>query len=505
MKFIQNNRTYIKNLSLGSKLIIAFSFLLTAICLFIYIYFPAKFEKQAMMHISQMAESISNISAYSIAPGLYFKDYQEINLLLRDIKKNKNFEYLVIHDTSNIPVVYENLNKAKNVNYTVLEDKDFLSGEGLIYKSSTVVRHNDAIIGTLYLGISTVDVRKSIYESRRSIAIYSIILFILGIGFVIGISTILTKPIKNLTKTFEIISEGDLSHRAIVNSKDEIGDLSNSFNLMVEKLEKAHYSLTYEIQVRKETEEELINAKEELSKSLEIEKNLNDLKSRFVSMVSHEYRTPLTVILTSTYLMEKFFQLQLKPEFSRQLVIVQNSVKNMVQLLDDILFLGKSDAGKLKVSLKSLDIIETIEDLVRQSEVLDKNNHEIIFQKTNESCFINSDENLLRQIFTNLISNAIKYSPKGSSVKINLEMQPEKVLFTIIDNGIGIPEDEKEFLFDSFFRARNVHEISGTGLGLSIVYRCVNALSGEITADSKENVGTIFVVEIPMNINQDNQ
>lgn len=488
-----------KNMSIRSKLIIAFTFLLVGICIFIFIYFPSKFEEQSIKHISDLAESISMITAYSIEPSLFFMDEKDIGKVIQNTKQNKNIEYIVLLNTKEETVICENCSKAREVDFLKVGGTNSFSSDGMIYKYYTPVNHENVQIGKLYLGLSTREVIESINESRASIAISSIILFIIGIIFIIGISNILAKPITRLSKTIELISEGDLSQRAIINSKDEIGLLAHTFDIMVDKLEEAYQELKQEIIIRKETELELINAKEEISLSLEIEKKLNDLKTRFVSMVSHEYRTPLTIILSSTYLLDIFYKKQLTSDFNKQLSIIQDTVDNLVKLLDDILIISRSDAGKLKVESKPLNIVSLIDGIILQTSVIDKNKHKFTFNYDNDNLIINSDEYLMQQIINNLISNALKYSPKDSFVKMNLEDNQEKIILTINDDGIGIPNEDQVNLFDSFFRAKNTTGISGTGLGLAIVKRYVDALGGKISFQSNVNQGTTFHVEIPKN------
>lgn len=262
------------------------------------------------------------------------------------------------------------------------------------------------------------------------------------------------------------------------------------------QLEVALTDLKSEITVRQKAEEELQAAKEEVTKALEQEKELNTLKTRFISMISHEYRTPLTVILTSTYLIEQFYQGPNQLQFNKFLDKIRSSVKSMTQLLQDVLTIGKSDAGKTTLQINRFRAVDLCKDIIEECQVIDNNAHTFELNFVDKTIELESDEKQLKHIISNLVLNAAKYSPNAKTVKINLIEQNGKVTFQVVDEGIGIPEADQEHLFEAFYRAGNVGAISGTGLGLAIVKKCVDLLNGEITFKSISKVGTTFNVTI---------
>ncbi|MBC7621308.1 MAG: HAMP domain-containing histidine kinase, partial [Candidatus Saccharibacteria bacterium] len=231
--------------------------------------------------------------------------------------------------------------------------------------------------------------------------------------------------------------------------------------------------------------------------ALEKEKELNELRSRFVSMTSHEFRTPLATILSSAELL-KYYGDRL-PESEKLDVIqtIENSVHRMTRMLDRVLLLGKVDAQMLQFEPTSLDLIPLCQSLVRDA----------VAQFPNGKCVVEAklaadlpkaqyDEKLLRHIFSNLLSNAIKYSPNGGMVDFDVRHDGSKTIFTVSDQGIGIPAEEISHLFESFHRASNVGDIQGTGLGLAIVKNSVDLHGGDITVHSTVNQGTQFVVRL---------
>jgi len=241
-------------------------------------------------------------------------------------------------------------------------------------------------------------------------------------------------------------------------------------------------------------------------KALEKEKELNQLKSYFVSMVSHEFRNPLTALqLTSEIILTSGDQLT--PE-KKQIYIkrMESTIQNMCQLLDEIMLLGKVDTGNFDIKLENINFQEFCEQLINSLSFSDDNKHPINLSCHAVSNFLRLDPNLLRHICTNLISNALKYSTVGNEVNVVVDYLEDdgKLIFSVSDRGIGIPEAEQSRLFNTFSRCSNVGKIQGTGLGLAIVKRCVDLWGGEIQVESQVGNGTKFTVTLPVGSISDN-
>ncbi len=231
----------------------------------------------------------------------------------------------------------------------------------------------------------------------------------------------------------------------------------------------------------------------ELTKILEREKELNEMKSRFVSMASHEFRTPLTAILSSVSLIALYQSDEQIEKRNTHIARIKSSVYNLVEILNDFLSLDKLEQGKLEISKElfdlsdfSNDIAEEVKGMLKQGQQihLAHNGHNEVF----------TDKKILRNIFLNLLSNAIKYSEEQKDIHFCTEVSSNTVSIAVKDNGIGIPEEEQKNLFNEFFRAQNVSDIQGTGLGLKIVQKYVELLNGTISFESKLNQGTTFTV-----------
>lgn len=239
-------------------------------------------------------------------------------------------------------------------------------------------------------------------------------------------------------------------------------------------------------------------AEADVRATLEKEKELSFLKSRFISMTSHEFRTPLATIFSSAELLEHYSHKWSEERKLNHIQRIQASVKHMTRLLNDVLLIGKAEAGKLEFNPTKIDIVQFCRDLVEEIEFT-ASTHTIAFGAEYKITTAYMDEKLLRQILTNLLSNAIKYSPEGDSVNFDLICEQKEAIFRIQDRGIGIPAVDRDQLFNSFHRASNVGTISGTGLGLAIVKRSVDLHGGKITLESEVEVGTTFIVTLPLN------
>lgn len=265
-----------------------------------------------------------------------------------------------------------------------------------------------------------------------------------------------------------------------------------------EKLREYALHLEDEVEKRtqwlKNTVEALQEAKAEVSLSLEKEKELGQLKSRFVSMASHEFRTPLSAIQLSASLVEKYAQPFDNPNIAKHVKKIKNAVGNLTTILNDFLSLEKLEAGKVEPAFESFDLVKLSEEITEEMQMVAKENQNIIYQHTGTAGNVSLDANLLKNCILNLVSNAIKYSGENTFIEFNTELTDQECIVTIKDNGIGIPDTDQKHLFEAFFRAHNTGNIPGTGLGLNIVGRYVNLMNGKIDFKSDLNKGTTFIL-----------
>ncbi len=261
-----------------------------------------------------------------------------------------------------------------------------------------------------------------------------------------------------------------------------------------------HYTEELEATVSNRTKDlinlvsELEKAKSEVSLSLEKEKELNQLKSRFVSMASHEFRTPLSAVQLSASLIEKYIE---KPDFAnvvKHTGRIKNSVQLLTSILNDFLSLERLEAGKVTANREEINLVQLAEEITEEMQLICKANQHIVYQHTGSTGMFEFDANLLKNCIINLISNAIKYSGENSFIEFNTVIDDDTCTIVIKDDGIGIPEEEQKNLFEPFFRAHNTGNIPGTGLGLNIVKRYVSLMDGQVVCQSALQKGTVFTL-----------
>ena len=232
--------------------------------------------------------------------------------------------------------------------------------------------------------------------------------------------------------------------------------------------------------------------------ALKKEKELGLLKSRFISIASHEFKTPLSTILSSAFLAKNYTQTEEQSKRNKHLHRITTSVNLLTDILNEFLNVGKIEEGKIFIKFESFDLIALAEDLIKYLSVNMKRGQNIRFNKLGER-HVHLDINLIRNILINLLSNAIKYSSENSELELLISNDKNDITISVKDHGIGIPKEDLQHLMERFFRSSNVSNIPGTGLGLHIVNRYVEELKGTINIESEINNGTTVTIKLPNN------
>lgn len=256
-------------------------------------------------------------------------------------------------------------------------------------------------------------------------------------------------------------------------------------------LESLNSSLETEINKRKRAEKKIKTA-------LQKQKELNDLKTKFLSLVSHEFKTPLSGILTSATLAEKYTETGQQEKREKHLGTIKNKVHYLNNILNDFLSIERLESGAGQYKYTSFSLKRLINEVVYNANVTLKNGQEIIYPQDIEDVLLYQDEKILELIITNLLSNSIKYSPEDTVINLGVSTTRKTIIFEVSDQGIGIPEEDKKHIFERYFRAENAVLNQGTGIGLNIAKTHLENLGGHIKFESKENRGTKFTVEIPI-------
>jgi len=271
--------------------------------------------------------------------------------------------------------------------------------------------------------------------------------------------------------------------------------------MVTEKIRQLNAELEIKVEERtlilKEALQKLEQSQEELSGALDKERQLNEIKSRFVSMASHEFRTPLTTVLSSASLISKYTSGDEQEKRDKHIQRIKKSVNNLNDILEDFLSLGKLNEGKLETLLEEINLGELIADTLDEMKAIIKKDQYFELE-LRKDCNGFTDKKLFRNIIINLVSNAVKFSEEGAKIVIRGNVKDGLASISVIDQGIGISDNDKGHLFSSFFRAANATNIQGTGLGLHIVKRYVDLLGGEVSVESELNKGTTVNFTIPV-------
>ncbi len=244
-------------------------------------------------------------------------------------------------------------------------------------------------------------------------------------------------------------------------------------------------------------------AEEDVRSSLEKEKHLNELTSLIVSIASHEFRTPLGTIISSTELIEKYIRNSnevdlIREKSNKHLLRIKSSVDHLVEILNSFISLEKLEQGKIEVKPTLFNIVLFSEDLIDEINSSLKKDQKISYKHTGNNTGVFLDQQMMKNVLVNLLSNASKYSPENSPIEYTTTLDGSGLEINVTDHGMGIPESDQAHLFENFFRARNAVNVRGTGLGLNIVKRYTDLMKGTINFKSVEGQGTTFTIQIPV-------
>jgi PAS domain S-box-containing protein len=293
-------------------------------------------------------------------------------------------------------------------------------------------------------------------------------------------------------ETFVIAFVIDVTER--IKFQEDLQTMNKQLLTLNENLERKVKERTLVLQ---EALNDLEKSQTELRDALLKEKELHEMKSRFVTMASHEFRTPLTTILSSVSLISKYLQEEEQGHRDKHIQRIKNSVFSLTEILNDVLSLGKLDEGKVSAQLEEINLCEILQAVVNDMDLILKPNQKIEVSCPNNQK-VRADIILLQRVLVNLLSNAIKFSFDETNIRVEVAHNSElgEVQVNISNQGIGIPESEYDKLFDRFYRANNASNIQGTGLGLSIVKRCLELMSASVSFTSIENSTTTFTIHI---------
>lgn len=327
------------------------------------------------------------------------------------------------------------------------------------------------------------DVAKQTSSILLVLSLVSIGILIVSFIAIFSLSNAMVTPIQTLVKRMKEYSQGDIALSELPKTNDEIGDISSAFK----DLRLENINLFNELQKRVERR----------TQELEEAKALSGMKSQFINMISHEYKTPLTVISTSTMLIDTLTKESGK-NIKKHTGKINTAIKVLTQLIDNVFAFSGSDQFDINYVPSPVNLAKLCNEVFEEVKVIDSTKHVFNYYQFSDSINIMSDSRFLRQIITQLLKNAIKFSPPETPVELRVEEQNGNIMIKVIDKGIGISKEDQDQIFIPFFKNEDTIGLkSGVGLGLAIVKRYVDALKGNISVESKLNSGSTFTIILP--------
>ncbi len=420
-------------------------------------------------------------------------DYQDAVIRLQAIFDDA-VDGIIIIDSRGI---IEEVNKSACVLFGYNEDELVKKSINMLMPQKEAVRHDgylqnyqqSRIPKIIGIGREVTGKRKSGEEFPFWLAVNEVRLNDRTIytGFIHDLS-----EIKNAERRLQMLNE-ELEKKVIARTY-ELENVVNQLLALNKQLEE-------EINIKIKIQQQLKDREAELEKSLLLERELGELKSRFVSMASHEFRTPLSTVLSSVSLIGRYTESDQQANREKHINRVKSTVAHLTAILNDFLSMNKLEEGRIQTFFEDFDPIELFHEVIEEMKTILKPNQQLINLHSTNGMLVRSDRKIIKNTLINLISNAIKYSKENGKINCNISVNEKVLDFSVSDEGIGIPDEDQKHLFDRFFRASNVTNIEGTGLGLNIVKKYLEMLDGEISFVSKLYIGTTFNVSIPNKIN----
>jgi signal transduction histidine kinase len=433
-------------------------------------------------------ESIGNIILYEMQQKLLKNDLEGLEKTAKITAAQKHIKFVSLIDKNN-KVIFssENLEKGKDNKY---KDSIDIKKEKDVYIKSFDIENEQGNVGHIQIGF----LLKTIEDDLKKLIFRSILIIVIPLFLIIYISWIvsgqLLKPLYKMKFFTEEISKGNFSERIAVSSRDIIGELAISLNDMAKQLGDLTNNLNIKIQ---EATRQLIDRQKELEMSNKQLKELDKLKSEFVSIVSHELRTPLTSIIgfTKTLLKVKVTDEQNK----KYLEIIESEGKRLTKLIEEFLDISRIESGNMEIQKEIFDLKDLISEIILEINL--KDSKKINFFDASENSLVNADKNKIKQVITNILDNAFRYTNDDGKIVVSIYNEQKFVTVSIKDEGIGIKLEEQSKIFDKFYRVRDGNTNRGSGLGLAIAKGIIDMHKGQIRVESKINEGSNFKFSLP--------
>jgi len=508
-------RNLLRPRSIRDKLLLVLTGLVVLVSLFISIYLPRKLKAQAMNATLDKIADMTEMLAYNLKPVMASNDKKIMEQIFLGAQQDKDLLYMRVLDRSGRPVKDHNPNHEDIAESGDEEGKPFISADGTTVHLTKTISQNGQALGKIFLGYSIQDLRADLARTRREVAYISVAVLLFGVLIAFALSVLVSNPLKHLYETVEHISRGDLRRRARLFTDDEVGHLARSFNVMVDKVEKAQRDLEFmnidlekRVSGRTQDLQKEINERKQVEKELMLEKERAEgssrSKSEFLANMSHELRTPLNAIIGFAQVLGDRYFGELNRKQTEYIKDIQTSGEHLLGLINDILDIAKIEAGRMDLDLSSV----SLRDLLEHSFIMIKERctkHRISLNLRVEDSVngleIQADIRKLKQVLYNLLSNASKFTPDGGFIALEADREKDKVIISVSDTGIGIAPEHIKKIFEEFYQVHGGtrDKTPGTGLGLSLSRKIVEMHGGRIWAESQgQGKGSRFSFELPI-------
>ncbi len=546
-------------LSIKTKLSAVISILVLSFVAFNLLYYPRWVERQIRAQAELSARQVAETASYALGPAASNGNTRDIAKVLQGVQNIPSFRFSAVYgargealdSTSTTPdwARGQVLNEGISMTYTRQEDNILVVVAPVFYEEPRADQ-----VGTLIIGFTTEGTQRAVRENIRASLTVGVVTLVLGIGVAIFLSNRFLRPVIQLTEAAQKVAQGNLETVSVkVYTRDEIQDLSQSFRLMTDKLrvsrdeiERQNRLLEYRVQERTRQLMETIWELEEIRVNLEqlvqdrtrgleqsrgelkawastLEQKVNDktqelrelnenllvsyqklkavdrLKGEFLANMSHEFRTPLNSIIGFSGMLMLDPEGRLGKEAAEDLQIIYQNGRSLLGLIDSILDLSKIEAGKMELDLEEIDPLRLLDEVKAMSAGLIHGRPiTLLYERPETRIRVMGDPDRLRQVFTNLVGNAIKFT-EGGTVAISAGTTGNRFRVVIRDTGIGMAPEELERLFMPFQQVDGsiTRRFGGTGLGLAISQRFMGLMQGSISAQSRKGEGSTFTLEMP--------